>query len=36
VVEGAPALARAVPQWFLWSPLADVARACRARQQATA
>jgi len=32
VLEGPPALVRAFPRWFMWSPLVDVARACRERQ----
>jgi len=32
VVDGAPALARAVPRWFMWSPMAPFVRACRGLQ----
>jgi DNA-binding Lrp family transcriptional regulator len=33
VLEGPPALVRAFPRWFMWSPLVDVARACRERRR---
>lgn len=36
VLEGPPALVRAFPRWFMWSPLVDVARACRARRRVSA
>jgi DNA-binding HxlR family transcriptional regulator len=31
VLEGPTALVRAFPRWFKWSPLVEVARACRAK-----
>lgn len=36
VVDGPPALARALPRWFMWSPMAPFVRACRKRQQVSA
>lgn len=36
VLEGPSALARAFPRWFMWSPLADVARAYRERRRTAA
>jgi DNA-binding HxlR family transcriptional regulator len=36
VLEGPPALVRAFPRWFMWSPLADVARAYRERRRTAA
>jgi DNA-binding HxlR family transcriptional regulator len=36
VLEGPPALIRAFPRWFMWSPLADVARAYGRPDRATA
>ena len=35
-LQGPPALVRAFPRWFMWSPLVDIARACRERQRASA
>ena len=35
-LEGHPALIKAFPRWFMWSPLADVARAYRRPRAATA
>jgi DNA-binding HxlR family transcriptional regulator len=35
-LEGPPALVRAFPRWFMWSPLVDVARACRERRRVSA
>jgi DNA-binding HxlR family transcriptional regulator len=35
-LEGPPALVRAFPRWFMWSPLVDIARACRERRRASA
>jgi DNA-binding HxlR family transcriptional regulator len=35
-LEGPPALVRAFPRWFMWSPLVDIARACRERTRASA
>jgi DNA-binding HxlR family transcriptional regulator len=32
VVDGTPALARRLPHWFMWSPMAPFVRACRERQ----
>jgi DNA-binding HxlR family transcriptional regulator len=31
VVDGPPALGRALPRWFMWSPMARFVRACRER-----
>jgi DNA-binding HxlR family transcriptional regulator len=36
VLEGPSALVRAFPRWFMWSPLADVARAYRERRRTAA
>jgi DNA-binding HxlR family transcriptional regulator len=36
VLKGPPALVQAFPRWFMWSPLADVARAYRGRRRAVA
>jgi DNA-binding HxlR family transcriptional regulator len=36
VLEGPPALVRDFPRWFMWSPLVDVARACRERRRVRA
>jgi DNA-binding HxlR family transcriptional regulator len=36
VVEGPSALVRVFPRWFMWSPLADVARAYRERRRTAA
>jgi DNA-binding HxlR family transcriptional regulator len=36
VLEGPPALVQAFPRWFMWSPLADVARVYRERASAVA
>jgi DNA-binding HxlR family transcriptional regulator len=36
VVEGPPALARAFPRWFMWSPLVDVAREYREHRRVSA
>ena len=36
VLEGPSALVRAFPRWFMWSPLADVARAYRKRARTAA
>ena len=33
VVDGPPALSRALPRWFMWSPMATFVRACRERQR---
>ena len=35
-LQGPPALVRAFPRWFMWSPLVDIARACRERQRVSA
>ncbi len=35
-LQGPPALVRAFPRWFMWSPLVDIARACRKRRRASA
>lgn len=35
-LQGPPALVRAFPRWFMWSPLVDVTRACRERRRASA
>jgi DNA-binding HxlR family transcriptional regulator len=35
-LEGPPALVRAFPRWFMWSPLVDIARACREHRRASA
>jgi DNA-binding HxlR family transcriptional regulator len=34
VVDGPPALARRLPRWFMWSPMAPFVRACHRREQA--
>ncbi len=36
LLEGPPALVQAFPRWFMWSPLADVARTYRGRQKLSA
>jgi DNA-binding HxlR family transcriptional regulator len=36
VLEGPSTLVRAFPRWFMWSPLADVARAYRERRRTAA
>jgi hypothetical protein len=36
VLEGPPALVRAFPRWFMWSPLVDVGRAYRERLRVSA
>jgi DNA-binding HxlR family transcriptional regulator len=36
VVDGPPGLARALPRWFMWSPMARFVRACRQDQRASA
>jgi len=36
VLEGPRSLVRALPRYFMWSPLAHVARKCQERQRATA
>jgi len=36
VLQGPPALVEAFPRWFMWSPLADVARVYRERRTAAA
>jgi len=36
ILEGPSALVRAFPRWFMWSPLADVARAYRERRRTAA
>lgn len=36
VLEGPPALVRAFPRWFMWSPLVDVAREYRERRTLSA
>ena len=35
-LQGPPALVRAFPRWFMWSPLVDIARAWRERRRASA
>lgn len=35
-LQGPPALVRAFPRWFMWSPLVDVARECRERRRVSA
>ena len=35
-LHGPPALVRAFPRWFMWSPLVDIARACREGRRASA
>lgn len=34
-VHGPPALTRALPRWFMWSPMLPFVRACRERRQAS-
>lgn len=36
ILEGPPALVRAFPRWFMWSPLVDVAREYRERRTLSA
>jgi DNA-binding HxlR family transcriptional regulator len=36
VVEGPPALARRLPHWFMWSPMAPFVRTCREPQRVSA
>lgn len=35
-LQGPPELVRAFPRWFMWSPLVDIARACREPRRASA
>ena len=36
LLEGPPALVRAFPRWFMWSPLVDVARQYREHRRVSA
>jgi hypothetical protein len=36
LLEGPPALVQAFPRWFMWSPLADVARQYREHRRVSA